>query len=134
MKKVFDLFDKDGDGKISQSELQECLKTLSGEKTMTDKDIRDLIGEEVEGMFTQRGGAIDFELFKSIVVRPAAQPAQRRARAPAPTQLVRHGDQCLCLCGSRRAARRHQGQKGDHGPAGGVHTARHQGRWLHRRR
>lgn len=79
MKRAFELFDKDGDGKISQAELAEVLKTLN--RSATEADIRELIGGSVSGMFTARGGAIDFETFKTMMVRRAC-PHIRDAVAP----------------------------------------------------
>lgn len=67
MKRAFNLFDKDGDGKISQAELGEVLKTLN--RSATDAEIKEMIGGSVSGMFTARGGAIDFETFKQMLVR-----------------------------------------------------------------
>ena len=83
MRRAFDLFDKDGDGKISQDELSDVLKTLN--RSATDADIRELIGGSVSGMFTARGGAIDFETFKNMLVRrgPARMPRSPETRAHA---------------------------------------------------
>lgn len=67
MRRAFDLFDRDGDGKISQQELGDVLKTLN--RSATEADIKELIGGSVSGMFTARGGSIDFETFKQMLVR-----------------------------------------------------------------
>jgi Ca2+-binding EF-hand superfamily protein len=81
MKQAFNLFDRDGDGKISQDELKEVLKTL-GRKDTTNAEIRELIGGSIEGMFTARGGSIDFETFISIVVSPWISATQDPRVAP----------------------------------------------------
>ncbi len=70
LKRAFDLFDKDGDGQISQQELGAALKTLGQEASPAE--LKAMIGGSVEGMFTERGGAIDFETFTKIVVCPTA--------------------------------------------------------------
>ena len=72
MKQAFNLFDRDGDGKISQTELGEVLQTVG--KEATPEELRQLIGGSVEGMFTARGGSIDFKTFLDIVVRAAIIP------------------------------------------------------------
>lgn len=75
MKRAFNLFDKDGDGKISQTELAEVMKTLG--RPASAAELRQMIGGSVEGMFTDRGGAIEFETFKKIVVRDRPAPRPR---------------------------------------------------------
>lgn len=74
-KQVFELFDKDADGKISQDELRDILKTLGQEPT--DADLREMIGGSVSGLFTERGGAIDFETFKNMLVSPTTHAPPR---------------------------------------------------------
>ena len=69
MQRAFNLFDKDGDGKISQQELSNVMTTLG--KPTSAAELKAMIGGSVEGMFTDRGGAIDYATFKSIVVRAA---------------------------------------------------------------
>ena len=67
MKAAFNLFDPDGDGKITKEGLQNILKTLN--KAATDEEMRTLIGNNVDGLFTQRDGKIDYDTFVSIYVR-----------------------------------------------------------------
>jgi calmodulin len=67
MKAAFNLFDQDGDGYITSDQLQEILKTLG--KATTPQEIRELIGGNVEGLFTQRDGKIDYDTFVEIFVR-----------------------------------------------------------------
>ena len=64
MKAAFNLFDPDGEGKITQEGLKNVLKTLG--KTATDEELRTLIGGDVEGLFTAREGKIDYETFCKI--------------------------------------------------------------------
>ena len=65
MKRAFDLFDRDGDGQISYSEMQDVLKTLG--KGASEAEMRTLVGGDVSGVFTARNGTIDFELFKKLL-------------------------------------------------------------------
>ena len=51
---VFKLFDKDGDVKISQMELEECPRLLGQEPT--EAELKQLIGGGVDGMYTTRDG------------------------------------------------------------------------------
>ena len=78
MRRAFDLFDKDGDGKISQDELGDVLKTLN--RSATDADIRELIGGSVSGMFTARGGAIDGSQAHAIARRGPFHGAKQTLR------------------------------------------------------
>lgn len=64
MRAAFNLFDPDGEGKITQEGLRNTMKTLG--KTADDSELRTLIGEDVSGMFTARGGKIDFDTFCKI--------------------------------------------------------------------
>lgn len=64
MLQAFNLFDKEGNGYITQDGLKNTLKTLG--KSATDQELRTLIGGDVDGMFTARGGKIDFETFCKI--------------------------------------------------------------------
>jgi len=57
-KKVFDLFDKDGDGKISKKELEDVMKTLG----KGDAELGN-----IDGFLTERGGCIDFDAFKELL-------------------------------------------------------------------
>ena len=66
MRAAFNLFDPDGDGKITQEGLQNILKTLG--KATSDAEMRTLIGGNVEGLFTERQGKIDYDTFVSIYV------------------------------------------------------------------
>ena len=78
----FKQIDTGGDGKISFDELKEVFKTLN--KGATDQELRDMIGGgQVEGLFTARGGAIDFETFKQLFVR-CRHRRPMRTRAPYP--------------------------------------------------
>eukprot|EP00325_Prymnesiales_sp_UTEX-LB-985_P005318 CAMPEP_0174700596 /NCGR_PEP_ID=MMETSP1094-20130205/5505_1 /TAXON_ID=156173 /ORGANISM="Chrysochromulina brevifilum, Strain UTEX LB 985" /LENGTH=147 /DNA_ID=CAMNT_0015898107 /DNA_START=132 /DNA_END=575 /DNA_ORIENTATION=- len=75
MRKAFDLFDPDGAGKITKEGLQKTLKTLN--KATTDEDMRMLIGNNVDGLFTERDGKIDYETFVAIYngeLRHAKEP------------------------------------------------------------
>jgi hypothetical protein len=67
MKAAFNLFDQDGDGYITSDQLKNIFKTLG--KAADDSDLRTLISGDVEGMFTARGGQIDYETFVNIYVR-----------------------------------------------------------------
>ena len=67
MRAAFNLFDPDGEGKITKEGLQNTLKTLG--KAMNDDEVRKLIGGDVDGMFTQRDGKIDYDTFVQIFVR-----------------------------------------------------------------
>ena len=64
MRAAFNLFDPDGDGKITQEGLKNTLKTLG--KDATDAELRSLIGGDVSGLFTARDGKIDYETFCKI--------------------------------------------------------------------
>ena len=64
MRAAFKLFDPDGEGVITQEGLKNTLKTLG--KQATDAELRTLIGGDVSGMFTARGGKIDYEMFCKI--------------------------------------------------------------------
>lgn len=64
-RQVFGLFDRDGDGKISMNELGEVMKSLGADASQAE--LKAMIGGSVEGMFTARGGAIDFATFKKII-------------------------------------------------------------------
>ena len=75
MKAAFNLFDPDGDGKITQEGLKNTLKTLGRE--MSDAELRSIIGSDVEGLFTARDGKIDFETFCKIYsgeLKKSAEP------------------------------------------------------------
>jgi len=75
MRAAFNLFDPDGDGKITQEGLQNILKTLG--KATSDAEMRTLIGGNVEGLFTERQGKIDYDTFVSIYngeLRNAPEP------------------------------------------------------------
>lgn len=52
------------------------------DRTMSDDELRGLIGGNVDGMFTARGGAIDFNQFKELMVRAAPPPRPTHAGAP----------------------------------------------------
>ena len=145
IRRAFVLFDRDGDGKISQAELGDVLKTLN--RSATEADIRELIGGSVSGMFTARGGSIDFETFKSMLVRHGCpNVATRRSGVrthadsmPRATALPCFARCCyllflssshLCTCtwpvrsGCMCAERRPQGNGRDHRFAGGLQNAR----------
>ena len=95
IRRAFDLFDRDGDGKISQAELGDVLKTLN--RSATEADIRELIGGSVSGMFTARGGSIDFETFKSMLVRHGCpNVATRRSGVARRQHAARHSSAMLC--------------------------------------
>ena len=86
MQAAFNLFDKDGDGKINEDEMSEVLKTLG--RKCDKAAIREMIGGNVEGIFTARGGAVDFETFKSIIVR------RRCATAPILRRVLHTSNSC----------------------------------------
>lgn len=64
MRAAFNLFDPDGEGKITQAGLKNTLKTLG--RDASDAELRSLIGGDVDGMFTARDGKIDFDTFCKI--------------------------------------------------------------------
>ena len=83
-KQVFELFDKDGDGKISQDELKDILMTIG--QNPTDAELREMIGGSVSGLFTARGGAIDFKTFQEILVR--ARPHTTKSAPPSAPRAI----------------------------------------------
>ena len=83
MKRAFELFDKDGDGKISEEELANVMSVLG--KPMSKAELKGMIGGAVDGQYTARGAAIDFEAFQQMVVRAAAL----RPRACAAVRVVK---------------------------------------------
>lgn len=58
MKQAFNLFDTTGEGYISKDALKNVFKTLGREDSGGDSD--------VTGLFTDRGGKIDFETFMDL--------------------------------------------------------------------
>ena len=64
---AFKLFDKDGDGKISTEELATVMRSLG--HNPSPAELREMIGMGVQGQFTARGGAIDFDGFCQLMVR-----------------------------------------------------------------
>lgn len=62
---VFKLFDKDGDGKISQMELRNALSSLGQEPT--EAELKQLIGGGIDGMYTNRDGSISFDNFVEMM-------------------------------------------------------------------
>ena len=80
---------------ISYSEMQEVLKTLN--RSASQADMRTLVGDDVTGLFTARGGTIDFAQFKQLLVSAAAAraaaphlPPRRASLSPAAPTLLPH--------------------------------------------
>ena len=61
LEKVFDYFDEDGDGKISPSELQSCVRTVGGELSMDEAEAA------VRSSDLNGDGLLDFEEFQKLM-------------------------------------------------------------------
>ena len=61
LQKVFDYFDEDGDGKISPSELQSCVRTVGGELSMDEAEAA-VSSSDLNG-----DGLLDFEEFQKLM-------------------------------------------------------------------
>ena len=64
MRAAFNLFEN-GSGGITQDGLMRALKTIG--KDMSAAELRTLIGGDVDGFFTARGGKMDYETFCAII-------------------------------------------------------------------
>nr|POE51242.1 calcium-binding protein cml37 [Quercus suber] len=61
LQKVFDYFDEDGNGKISPSELQSCVRTVGGELSMDEAEAA------VRASDLNGDGLLDFEEFQKLM-------------------------------------------------------------------
>ena len=62
LKQAFDLFDPTGEGYISQDGLKKVFASLSKDS----EDLSSLFGQDTSGLFTDRGGKIDFDTFLKL--------------------------------------------------------------------